>query len=146
MSRTVEQINSYIVSNLVTNFAAIGITIDPTQWSKRNMLRAICYTVAISQSLVEQLQDVFQKTVEDIADRAPAASAKWVQDKMFKFQYLAIDPQIVTLIDTIATYAIINSLLRIVTACSVTSNVSNETQIKVAKQIPFVALSAPEIA
>lgn len=146
MSRSVDNINSYIKAQLVTNFAAIGITIDPTTWSKRNMLRAICFTVATCQALLEQLQDLFQQTIEDIAAKAPAASAPWVQDKMFKFQYSATDPQIIALVDTVPTYPTVDPLLRIITACSVTSSVSNETQVKVAKQTPFVALSAPELS
>lgn len=144
MARTVDEINSYIKAQLVTNFAAIGITIDPLTWSKRNMLRAICFTVATCQALLEQLQDLFQQTIEDIAAKAPAASAPWVQDKMFKFQYSATDPQIIALVDTVPTYPVVDPLLRIITACSVTSSVSNETQIKVAKGNPFAALSSPE--
>lgn len=144
MARKVEEINQYIVDNLVINFAAIGITIDPITWSKRNILRAICFTIAVCQALLEQLQDVFIQNVESIADRAPAASPKWVQDKMFKFQYSATDPQVIALIDTIPTYPVVNEDLRIITACSVTSNVSNETQIKVAKGNPFQALDGSE--
>lgn len=144
MSRTVDEINSYIKAQLVTNFAAIGITIDPTTWSKRNMLRLICFTMATCQALLEQLQDLFQQTIEDIAAKAPAASAPWVQDKMFKFQYSATDPQIIALINTVPEYPVVDPTLRIITACSVTSSVSNETQVKVAKGNPFVALSPPE--
>jgi len=146
MARSVDEINSYIKAQLVTNFAAIGITIDPTTWSKRNMLRAICFTVATCQAVIEQLQDLFQQTIEDVAAKAPAASAPWVQDKMFKFQYSATDPQIIALINTIPEYPVVDPLLRIITACSVTSSVSNETQVKVAKENPFVALSAPELS
>jgi len=146
MARKVDEINAYIVSNLVANFAAIGITIDPLTWSKRNMLRLICFTVATCQALLEQLQDLFQQTIEDIAAKAPAASAPWVQDKMFKFQYSATDPQIIALVDTVPTYPVVDPLLRIITACSVTSSVSNETQIKVAKGNPFVALDSSEKA
>lgn len=146
MARTVDQINSYIKAQLIINFAAIGITIYPTTWSKRNILRAICFTVATCQALLEQLQDLFQQTIENIAAKAPAASAPWVQDKMFKFQYSATDPQIIALIDTVPTYPVVDESLRIITACSVTSSVSNETQVKVARQTPFVALSGPMIS
>lgn len=144
MARTVEQINQYIVDQLVANFASIGITIDPTKWSKRNMLRQICFTEATQTALLEQLMDVYQQTIENTAAKAPAASAKWVQDKMFKFQYSATDPQIIALVDTVPTYPTINEALRIITACSVTSDVSNETLIKVAKGNPFEALTSLE--
>lgn len=146
MARKVEEINAYIVATLVTNFAAIGITIDPTQWSKRNLLRAVCYTFATGQALLEQLQDVFLVRVEAVADRAPAASPNWIQDKMFKFQYSATDPQIIALVDTAPQYPELRPDLRIITACSVTSSVSNEEQIKVARGNPFVPLDAPQIS
>lgn len=146
MARSVDQINQYIKDNLVINFAAIGITIDPNTWSRRNILRAICFTVAVCQALVEQLQDLFQQTIEDIAAKAPAASPKWIQNRMFLFQYSATDPQIIALVDTVPAYPVVHPEMRIITACSVTSDVSNETSIKVAKENPFAALSAPELS
>jgi len=146
MARSVSEINAYIVANLVTNFASIGITIDPVLWSKRNMLRQICYTVAVCQALMEQLQDLFKAQIEDTVSKAAAASAKWVQDKMFKFQYSATNPQIVALIDTVPTYPVIDDTLRIITACSVTTDISNTVSIKAAKGSPLAALSAPELS
>jgi hypothetical protein len=146
MARSVSNINDYIVQTLVTNFAAIGITINPTLWSKRNLLRAICYTVAIAQALMEQLQDLYKQQVEDIVSKAAAASSKWVQDKMFKFQYSATNPQVIALIDTIPTYPVIDETLRIIKACSVTSDISNTVSIKVAKGDTLTALSSPELS
>ena len=146
MARSVSNINDYIVSNLVTNFAAIGITINPLLWSKRNLLRLICYTVAISQALMEQLQDLFRQNIELTVSKAAAASALWVQDKMFKFQYSATNPQIIALINTVPTYAVVDPTLLLITACSVTTDVSNSVNIKVAKGNPLVALAAPEIS
>ncbi len=144
MARKVEEINAFNVAQLVANFAAIGVTIDPTQWSKRNLLREMFFAVATGQATLEQLQDVFQQTIEGIADRAPAASPKWIQDKMFKFQYSATNPQIIALVDTIPVYPVVDPTLRIITACSVTSSVSLEELIKVAKGTPFAPLSTPE--
>ena len=114
-ARTVEQINVYVVDNLVVQFAAIGITITPLTWSKRNMLRAICYTVAICQALMEQLQDLFQQRIESTVSKAYAGSAPWIQDKMFKFQYSATNPQVISLINLVPTYPVINETLRIIT-------------------------------
>lgn len=146
MSRSVNNINSYIVSNLVANFATIGITIDPNLWSKRNLLRQICYTMAVSQAYLEQLQDLFKEELEATVNKAAPASAAWVQDKMYKFQYNDSNPQIITLIDTVATYPIIDASLRIITANSVTSDISNTVIIKAAKSNPFVALTSTELA
>jgi hypothetical protein len=146
MARSVDQINSFLVDTLVSNFAAIGITINPTLWSKRNLLRALCYTVAIVQALMEQLQDVFKANIEAVVATAAAASAKWVQAKMFEFQYSSTNPQVIALINTIPVYPVVDPTLQIITACSVTSDLSNVVAVKVAKGNPFVALAAPELS
>ena len=104
MARSTDNINSYLVTNLVTNFAAIGITINPVLWSKRNILRLICYTVAVCQAYMEQLQDVYVLQVEGIVSKASSGSAIWVQDRMFKFQYSATNPQIITFRNQISGY------------------------------------------
>ncbi len=146
MARSVENINEYIVSNLVTNFAAIGITINPVLWSKRNILRSICWTIAICQALLEQLQDLYKQENETIVSKAAAASTKWIQDKMFKFQYDALNPQVIALIDTVPQYPVVDPALCIITACSVATDASNEVQIKVAKDSPLIPLDSAQLA
>lgn len=159
MARSVDEINQYIVAQLVSNCALVGVTINPATWSTRNWLRLICYTVAISQALLEQLQDLFIQTAESIQARSAASSILWVQDAMFKFQYSATLPQVLQFITISLTsptgvpfdyiylaYPIIDTNLRIVTACSVKTNLSNQVTVKVAKGSPFVALTAPEIS
>jgi hypothetical protein len=146
MARSVSNINEYIIANLVSNFADIGIIIDPNLWSKRNVLRVICYTIAVCQALLEQLQDLFRQEIEETVSKAAAPSATWVQDRMFKFQYSATTPQVITLIDTIPTYSIVDDSLKIIKACSVTSDVSNDVSIKIAKGNPLVSLDNAEIS
>lgn len=146
MARSVDTINSSIVASLVIQFAAIGITINPTLWSKRDMLRAICYTVATCQGIMEQLQDLYKANLEDIVSKAAPATAPWIQKKMFEFQYSATNPQVLALIDVIPVYPIIDPTLRIITACSVTTDISNSNSIKVATGNPLLALTAPQIS
>lgn len=140
MSRSVSDINTQIVSALVTNFASIGITIDPTKWSKRNMLRQMCYTFASCTATVEQLMDSLKISLEKTASQSAAASSLWIQAQMFLFQYSSTNPQILQLVGVIPVYPVVDPTLRIITACSVTSTTPNEVTIKVAKGDPFVAL------
>jgi hypothetical protein len=135
MARSVDEINNYMVNALVTNFASIGITIDPTLWSKRNMLRMFIYCIAIGQALLEQLMDVFMAAVESQVAIAAAASALWIQSKMFQFQYSGTNPQFVSLINDAPQYSVIDPTLRIITACSVTSTASSDVTVKVAKTV-----------
>ncbi len=140
MARSVDTVNAQIVDTLVANFASIGITIDPTKWSKRNMLRMICYAFATCGAYIEQLMDVLKALLEWVANRSAAASNLWIQKKMFEFQYDAADPQVVQLIDTVPQYPVVDETKRVITACSVKSTSPNVVTIKVATGDPFVAL------
>lgn len=144
MARSIAQINNYIVANLVANMAEIGVTINTVTWSKRNFLRLICYTVAIAVGVLEQLMDLFQQTIEAIVARGSAASPLWIQKKMFEFQYSETDPQVISLIDVVPVYPVIDPSLRIITACSVSSPQSSVASIKVAKGSPLEPLSTAE--
>lgn len=146
MARPVNTINTQIVDALVANFATIGITIDTTKWSKRNMLRMFCFTWATVTSYLEQLMDLLKASIEDTASKSAAASSMWVQKKMFEFQYDATSPQVLQLIDTVTQYPVIDATLRIITACSVKSTNPNEVTIKIAKGNPFVALDVSELS
>lgn len=146
MARTVQECNDYIVSNLVTTFAAVGITITPTLWSQTNFIRLLCYSFAIAQSLAEQLQDVYLAKMQAIQDVSAAASPTWLQDKVFKFQYSSTTPQYLSVIAGVPQYAVVNSALRIVTACSVSVTITGDVLIKVAKGTTTLgALAAGEI-
>lgn len=135
MARSVDEINSYMLNALVTNFQSIGITINPTLWSKRNMLRMFVYSVAIGQALLEQLQDVFMAAIEALVSISAAASGSWIQYKMFQFQYSDTNPQFVTIINGVPSYPTIDQTLNIITACSVTFSTPGIVVIKVAQTI-----------
>lgn len=134
MARSVSDIYAATVSTLVSNFAAEGITIDPTTWSTRNIMRLMCYSFSVLTSYTEQLVDVFKADIETIAQKTPAASKLWIQAKMFLFQYSETTPQIVELSsDFVPGYAVVDPTLQIIKACSVDSVVPNEVIVKVAK-------------
>ena len=145
MARSIADINNTIVTNLVTQFATVNITIDPTTWSKRNILRNICYSFAIAQNIAEQLQDLAIAQMLDIQSKTIAGTKKWLQYKMFQFQYSATNPQVLQVINNVPTYATIDANLRIITACSVRSTITQTVLIKVAKGNPLTALTTAEL-
>jgi hypothetical protein len=145
MARSIAEINNTIVTNLVTQFATVNITIDPTTWSKRNILRNICYSFAIAQNIAEQLQDLSIAQMLDIQSKTIAGTKKWLQYKMFQFQYSATNPQVLQVINNVPTYATIDANLRIITACSVRSTLFQAVLIKVAKGNPLTALTTAEL-
>lgn len=145
MARTVQECYDYIVTNLVTQMANAGITITPSLWSKRNLLRNICWTFAIAQSLFEQLADISIAKMEDIQSKSAAATKAWIQDKMFRFQYSATTPQLVQIINGVPQYPTEIDDFKIITACAVSSTVTQIVKIKVAKGNPLQALAVGEL-
>jgi hypothetical protein len=145
MARSISEINNTIVTNLVAQFALVNITINPTTWSKRNILRNICYSFAIAQNIAEQLQDLAIAQMLDIQSKTIAGTKKWLQYKMFQFQYSATNPQVLQVINNVPTYATIDANLRIITACSVRSTITQTVLIKVAKSNPLTALTTAEL-
>ena len=101
MARTVSDIQTAIEADLVTNFANIGITLDTTRWSKRNILRLLCFVVATASAYLEQLMDALKLQIEVTASQSAAASPLWIQAQMFLFQYSATTPQVLELINTV---------------------------------------------
>jgi hypothetical protein len=84
--------------------------------------------------------DVLKLSLEKTASQSAAASNLWIQAQMFAFQYSDTDPQVLRLVDTIPVYPVVDTTLRIITACAVKSTASNEVTIKVAKGNPFIKL------
>lgn len=113
--------------------------------SRRAIWRLWLYVVAVSIAVLEQLQDLYVAQVEAILARSASASKLWLQSKMFDFQYSATDPQIVQLINLVPQYPVIDSDLRIITACSVTSTMPNVVLLKIAKSDPYQALLTAEV-
>lgn len=140
MARTADQIQTEIIAAVESTTELSGLTSQ----SRRSIWRLFTYVVAYIQSLFEQKTDLFKTEIEAIVDRAAPNTAAWVQDRVFKFQYDAITPQVIDLVDLVPTYPTINTDLQIVTRCSVKADLSNNVKIKVAKSEPPVALTNAE--
>ena len=146
MARSVADINTQILTSLVANFATIGITFDPTKWSKRNFTRQMCYTFAICAAFIEQLMDTQKSYVENQVLLSTAATGLWIQSQMFKFQYSESTPQILTIINGVPTYPVIDNTLNVITACFVASYEQNSVTIKIATGNPLTKVSDAAIA
>jgi len=145
MARSVDTINASIVAQIQSS----GI-VDTTTWSKRNIVRLLCYIFATCAAYIEQMMDALQANLEVTASQTPAASRLWIQAKMFQFQYSSSSttPQIIQLTNLIPQYPIVDPTLQIIKACSVDSVVPNEVIIKVAKlysdNVTLIALTTDE--
>lgn len=105
------------------------------------------YIVATQMYLQETLWDRFKADLETIVDRAPVGSDKWLQDRVLRFQYDAVTPQIVEVLsDYSVDYPTIDTTKRIITRVATKTTASRTVTVKVAKEEPPVALSVGELA
>lgn len=105
------------------------------------------YVFAVSTNLLEQLWDIFKVDLENTISKAAVGSNKWLQDRVFKFQYSATVPQVVEVgSDFSVNYPTIDETLRIITRASVKTTAVRTVTVKVAKSEPPVALSAGELS
>lgn len=142
MARTIDTIHAQILANIQANQYLTGLT----STSRRAIYRNLTYIVAIAINLLEQIQDLFKADVERVVNSAAPATAAWLQKKSLEFQYDATNPQIVQLVDLVPVYPSTAAELRIISRCSVKSELSGVTRIKVAKNEPPEALSNGELS
>jgi len=142
MARTIDTIQAQIIANMQSNPALAGLT----STSRRAIWRNITRVIAIAINLLEQVMDLFKSDIEVLVNSAAPATASWLQKKSLEFQYDATNPQIVQLVNMAPVYPVIAPELRIITRCSVKSELSGITRIKVAKSEPPAALSSGELS
>lgn len=136
-----------LIQQQILDAIAADTTIGPqlTSTSKRAIYRILSFIVAVAIGMVEQLIDIFSASVEATAAAAAPASYPWLQAQIFKFQYSSTIPQLVQFINFAPAYPVIDTTLRIITRCSVTTSLSNSVLIKVAKGTTPGPLSVPEV-
>lgn len=143
MARSISEIQTSMLDAIAADSVLSTLL---TSTSRRAIFRLFTYVVAVAINGLEQLIDIFKAEVEAIAAAAAPATPAWLQDQILKFQYSATNPQVIQLINFAPAYPVIDELLRIITRCSVTTNLSNNVLIKVATGEPPAALSAPQLA
>lgn len=117
-----------------------------TSTSKRAIWRLWTFITAVAINLLEQAVDIMVAVIEAMVAKASPATPQWLQDQVFKFQYSSTTPQVVQLINFAPVYPVVDATLRIVTRCSVTTDVNNTVTIKVAKNEPPQALAGLELS
>lgn len=99
--------------------------------------------VAIAIYTFEVILDQLKADIAEIAATTAAGNNKWIQQRMFEFQY----GDVVTLTDGVPSYAVVDEDARIITQCAVKDIGNGIVAIKVAKgdEAPYEPLSAPEL-
>lgn len=143
MARQISEIQQQMLDNIAGD-SVLGSLLTST--SKRSIYRLFTYIVAVGINALEQLIDIFTVEVETVAAAAAPATPAWLQSQIFKFQYSATTPQVVQLINFAPAYPVVDTTLRIISRCSVTTNLSNSVIIKVATGEPPAALSNSQLS
>lgn len=134
------QIISYIsgipiISQLVVNNSQVAYN--------NNFIDIVARTI----NFFEQLMDAYKVDLEDKVSKGAVGSDAWLQDRIIRFQYDSGTPQIVEIkSDFSVDYVTVDTAKRIITRASVNTTSNQTVTVKVAKQNPPVALSAPELA
>lgn len=134
------QIISYIsgipiISQLVVNNSQVAYN--------NNFIDIVARTI----NFFEQLMDAYKVDLEDKVSKGAVGSDAWLQDRILRFQYDSGTPQIVEIkSDFSVDYVTVDATKRIITRASVNTTSNQTVTVKVAKQNPPVALSAPELA
>jgi len=140
--RTIAAIKQQILDQIPNYPALAALSANLSQVAKYGLW---AFITAVGISLLEQLFAIFQTEIETIVKYAPVGSEPWLQQKVLEFQYDALNPQVLTLVNFAPVYDPVDGSKRIITRSSVNTTISNVVLVKVAKSDPPVALSAPEL-
>jgi hypothetical protein len=105
------------------------------------------YIVAAQMFLQETLWDIYKADLETKIKNASVGTAAWLQDKVLKFQYDSVTPQVLEVgTDFSINYTTIDATKLLITRAAVNRTAQRTVLVKVAKSDPPVALSAPELS
>lgn len=143
MARSIATIQKQIL-----DYVRADETLAPllTSTSKRAIFMLWSFIIATCIAVFEQIIDVFKAAIETLVAQAAPATAAWLQAQVFKFQYSDVTAQVIQLINFAPAYPVVDPTLRIITRCSVTSDLANSVIVKVAKGETPGALTVNEVA
>ena len=139
MARSISVIKAQILAAVQAESALAGLT-SPSQTA---IYTTWIFIQAVTINLLEQAQDIYKAFLEALLAKSAPATPLWIQDQTFKFQYSATVPQIVAIqTDFSIAYPVPDATLRIVTQCSVQTDVNKNILVKVAVGSPPAAMGA----
>jgi hypothetical protein len=142
MARQISVIETQITDQVAADPV---LSVNLTSTSKRAIWRLWAFVCATAIAILEQLMDQNKVEVETLVSQAAPGTPQWLQAQVFKFQYSSTVPQVIQLINLAPQYPTVDPTLRIVTRCSVTTDLANVVTIKAAKEEPPTALASLEL-
>lgn len=129
MARTVDEIQNEIIAAVQADATLAGLTSS----SAVAIWRLVTRVIAAALETEEQINDLFRAELEQIAREAVPGTAQWLQRRVLEFQYDALSPQVVQVVDGRVTYPVVDPALRIVTAAAVKEQANGRALVKAAK-------------
>ena len=131
MARSVDDIQQLIIDQKNAEPELVDLD-SPSQVAIWRLWSRI---TAIAINIFEQIVDASVLVMEQLARDATAGTTDWVQRRVLEFQYSDSNPQVITVIDGVASYPTVNPSLRIVTRASVKTTSNGSISVKVAKGV-----------
>lgn len=131
MARSIQQIQNTILTAIQAN----PILNQLNSNSQVALYNLFAYIISVSQNTEEVKNDAFVQQVENIVNILAPATAPWIQEQAFLFQYSSTNPQIIQFSTQSFTpyYPIVNTSYQIITNCSVSVNTAGYINVKVAQ-------------
>jgi len=129
MARSISEIQTVILDQIAAEPSLAGLT----STSQTAIFRLFTFVVSAAINFFEQVQDIFTAEVEDIAARSIPNTDLWWRDTILEFQFDSANPQVLSLIDGVPQYPVIDEGLRIVTRASIKSTGNRVVLVKAAK-------------
>lgn len=129
MARTIEEIQSEIIEskNAEPELAALNSPSATAIW------RLWTRVVATAINIHEQFLDIARLDLEQIARESIAGTSDWLQNRVLEFQFSVDNPQVINIVNGVATYLNLLPELRIITRASVTEQPNGRVLVKVAR-------------
>lgn len=144
MALDVQQIKEIIRAEKNLNPEVAPILFSDEGGSQTGTANLWAYLHALATNILSQLMDLFISEVNTIVLTNVPATPQWIKSKLFQFQ--KGDAVVLDTTTFAASYTIIDPLKRIVTQCSVRTDLNNTVNIKVAKGgVTPMKLSTTEI-
>ena len=141
MARSISQIKAQMIDEKNNQSALSGLT----STSQTAIWNLYFFIVATAINIFEQLQDLYKSDIQTQIANAIPQTKQWLQAMVFKFQFDANNPQILSLVDLVPLYPIVDTTKQIVTRCSVNTEINKQVSIRVAKENPPVKLTTAEV-
>lgn len=137
MGRSINEIQQDMIATLVAAAGAVGIILNPDEWSDYDYRQLMTYTAAVADGTLEQLFDAYRADIETMVRNAPPQTFPWFRVQMLAFQFSATDPQVLQFdtVNTVPAYPTVDTALQVIKYCTVKPGVFGITRILVAAQV-----------